>query len=145
MNVNLRRAVVTALSTLPMLAFAGPKADLYKHPQCGCCEEYANYLRDNGYEVNVKPTHDLSRISREAGIPEALEGCHTMFVDGYAVSGHVPVDVVDKLLAERPSIAGITLPGMPLGSPGMSGPKSEPFRILMLPRDGSAPKEYAVR
>lgn len=120
------------------------KATLYKNPQCGCCETYAAYLRDNGFDVAVKPTHQLAAISRKAGVPSNLEGCHTMFVDGYVVDGHVPVAVIRKLLADRPSIAGITLPGMPTGSPGMSGAKTAPFVIYALPKDGSAPTVYAT-
>jgi hypothetical protein len=96
-----------------------PKATLYKSPQCGCCESYAKYLRSNGFDVTVKPTLQLAEISRKAGVPPKLEGCHTMFIDGYVVDGHVPVGVVRKLLSERPAIAGITLPGMPAGSPGI--------------------------
>ena len=92
---------------------------LYKNPQCGCCEGYADYLRENGYKITVKPTHNLTTISREAGVPKRLQGCHTMLIDGYVVSGHVPVSIVDQLLAKRPAITGITLPGMPMGSPGM--------------------------
>src|SRR5712691_4809818 len=92
-----------------------PKATLYKNPQCSCCEGYADYLRSNGFEVTVKPTNDLATISHDAGVPEQFEGCHTMFIDGYVIDGHVPVDIVRRLLAERPPIAGITLPGMPPG------------------------------
>ncbi len=117
-------------------------ATLYKNPQCGCCEGYADYLRDNGFSVVVKPTHELIRISREAGIPEDFQGCHTMFIDGYTVSGHVPVKTVRKLLSERPNVKGITLPGMPQGSPGMSGLKTEPWRIYSV-GDGE-PKVFAV-
>ena len=119
-------------------------ATLYKNPQCGCCETYAAYLRDNGFDVAVKPTHQLAAISRKAGVPSELEGCHTMFVDGYVVDGHVPVAVIRKLLTDRPPIAGITLPGMPTGSPGMSGTKTAPFVIYALPKDGSAPTVYAT-
>lgn len=120
-----------------------PKATLYKNPQCSCCEGYAAYMRSNGFEVTVKATHDLANISRKAGVPSHLQGCHTMFVDGYVVDGHVPVNVVRKLLSERPPIAGISLPGMPTGSPGMGGSKTEPFVIHALPRDGGAPGVYA--
>src|SRR4051794_14154799 len=65
---------------------------LYKNPQCSCCEGYADYLRQNGFKVEVKPTHDLAEISRKAGVPPKLQGCHTSFIDGYVVDGHVPVD-----------------------------------------------------
>ncbi len=120
------------------------KAILYKAPQCGCCETYAAYLRENGFDVTVRPTHQLANISRKAGVPSELEGCHTMFVDSYVVDGHVPVAVIRKLLADRPAIAGITLPGMPTGSPGMSGTKTEPFVIYAVPRDQGAPTVYVT-
>lgn len=141
-----RLSTMVSALMLPLAVMAAPiKAELYKNPQCGCCEEYAQYLRENGFEVTVKPTHDLAQINQNAGIPEALEGCHTVFVDGYVVGGHVPVDVVRKLLAERPAVAGITLPGMPTGSPGMGGPKTEPFKIYALSKTGAAPTAYAIR
>lgn len=119
------------------------KATLYKNPQCGCCEEYAVYLRRNGFDVTVKPTNDLETINRKAGVPEKSEGCHAMFIDDYVIDGHVPVNIVRRLLAEHPKIAGITLPGMPVGSPGMGGAKSAPFVVYALPKDGGAPTIYA--
>lgn len=106
-----------------------PDALMYKNPQCGCCEEYAKYLRRNGFKVTVKETHNMSLISRQNGVPEKLAGCHTMLIGGYVVEGHVPVGAINKLLKERPSIKGISLPGMPDGSPGMTGVKTEPFTI----------------
>jgi len=115
---------------------------LYKNPQCGCCEGYAEYMREQGYTVKVVPTHDLSAKSREAGIPEAFEGCHLSMIEGYAVSGHVPVTTVNRLLSERPEIKGITLPGMPMGSPGMNGVKREPFTIYTI--GGNRPSVYAT-
>jgi hypothetical protein len=120
------------------------RATLYKNPQCGCCEGYADYLRKNGFEVDVKPTNDLASISSKAGVPANLQGCHTMFVDGYVVDGHVPVKTVRKLLSERPDIAGITLPGMPMGSPGMAGGKTEPFTIYAVTKDGKPPTVYST-
>lgn len=146
----MRRLILAlALLVLPAtLAHAGDAArevTLYKTPFCGCCEEYAAYLREHGFAVTVHPTHELSAMSREAGIPEDFEGCHLAFVDGYTVSGHVPVATVERLLAERPDIKGITLPGMPMGSPGMTGSKDEPFTIYAISGDGGdAPAVYAV-
>jgi hypothetical protein len=119
-------------------------ATLYKNPQCMCCERYAQYLTTNGFQVDVKPTNDLADISRNAGVPEELEGCHTMFVGGYVVDGHVPVEVVRKLLAEKPAIAGITLPGMPPGSPGMDGPKIGTWTIYAVTKDGKPPQVFAT-
>src|SRR5260370_12042961 len=138
-------AALLTLLVSPLRAVAAPtKAILYKNPQCNCCEGYAAYLRQNGFEVDVKPTNDLAEISRKAGVPAELEGCHTMFVDGYVVDGHVPVRVIRRLLSERPAIAGITLPGMPTGSPGMTGNKTGPFKIYAVSKDGTAPKIWAV-
>ena len=119
------------------------KATIYKNPQCSCCEGYADYLRKNGFEVEVKPTNDLADISSKAGVPENFQGCHTMFVDGYVVDGHVPLATVNKLLTERPDIIGLALPGMPLGSPGMGGTKAGPFTIYAITKDGKAPSIYA--
>lgn len=123
-------------------AEASKTVTLYKNPQCGCCEEYAKYLRKNGFEVNVVASHDLSLINKEHGVPEALEGCHTSLIDGYVVEGHVPVASVNKLLTERPAIKGISLPGMPTGTPGMGGPKTGPFTIYEI--GPGEPKVFAT-
>jgi len=134
-----------ALLASPLRAIAAPvQATMYKNPQCTCCEGYAAYLRQNGFAVDVKPTNDLAEISQKAGVPEKYQGCHTMFVDGYVVDGHVPVEIVRKLLAERPAIAGITLPGMPAGSPGMVGQKTQTFVIYAVTKDGKPPTVYAI-
>lgn len=125
-------------------ALAGEKdVTLYKNPQCGCCEGYADYLRENGFDVTVKATHDLAEMSREAGISDEFQGCHLSFVDGYVVSGHVPVGTVEKLLTERPDIKGVTLPGMPMGSPGMNGTKEAPFEMLEITKSGTVGGVYA--
>ena len=121
---------------------AAEEVTLYKNPQCGCCENYANYLRDNGFTVTVKPTHELVPMSREAGIPDEFQGCHLAFIENYVVSGHVPVDTVNRLLTERPDIKGVTLPGMPMGSPGMNGVKRQPFTVYEIGE--GQPKVYAV-
>jgi hypothetical protein len=138
-------APAPALFKSPIARAAAPiQATLYKNPQCTCCEGYAQYLEKNGFQVDVKPTNDLAEISRTAGVPEDLEGCHTMFVGGYVVDGHVPVEIIRKLLAEKPAIAGITLPGMPSGSPGMTGPKMETLTIYAVTKDGKPPHVFAT-
>ena len=114
---------------------------LYKNPQCGCCENYADYLRENGFTVTVKPTHELVAMSREAGVPDDFQGCHLAVIDKYMVSGHVPIATVNRLLTERPDIKGVTLPGMPMGSPGMNGTKTAPFTIYEV--GAGRPKVYA--
>jgi hypothetical protein len=131
-----------ALATPAVPAESGRQATLYKNPQCGCCQGYADYLRDNGFAVTVEPTHDLPLLHREYGVPEALVGCHTTLVDGYVVEGHVPLGALLRLLSERPDIRGISLPGMPARSPGMSGAKTAPFTIYEI--DDAPAKVYAV-
>lgn len=105
---------------------------MYKRPQCSCCDGHAEHLRANGYKVTVVETENLSRIKQRYRVPEAFEGCHTLLVGGYVVEGHVPASVIGRLLKEKPEIAGISLPGMPEGSPGMGGEKTEPFVIYEL-------------
>jgi hypothetical protein len=88
-----------------------------------------DYLRENGVKVEAVMVEDTAAIKEEHGIPEDLWSCHTMILDGYYIEGHVPIDVVQKLLEERPAIDGIALPGMPSGSPGMDGVKDGPWVI----------------
>ena len=134
-------ALMGLLLSVPVVASSN-EVTLYKNPQCGCCEGYASYLRENGFTVKVKPTHELVAMSRDAGLPEGFQGCHLSFIEDYFVSGHVPIATVNKLLTERPKIKGITLPNMPMGSPGMSGTKTKPFTIYAI--DKGAPEVYAV-
>jgi len=136
-----RRVLMMSASVAALIApaHAAPiRVMLYKSPDCGCCEGYADYLRHSGFAVTVKATNDFAEISRKAGIPAELQGCHTAFIGDYVVDGHVPVEAIRKLLAERPAIKGITLPGMPLGSPGMTGDKTEPFTIHAIGMDGKS-------
>lgn len=130
--------------TAPSVAENRPAATLYKNPECTCCEGYAAYLRQNGFEVKVIPTHDLSLLKKQYGVAETFEGCHTTLVGGYVVEGHVPLKTLNKLLTDRPNIKGISLPGMPQGSPGMTGVKSEPFTIYEVGSDPANPHIYAV-
>lgn len=117
---------------------------LYKNPQCSCCESYAQYLDQNGFKVDMKATNDLAEISRKAGIPEDLQGCHTSFIGSYVVDGHVPVKTIRKLLDEKPAIVGITLPGMPPGSPGMTGEKTGSLIVYAVSKDGTPPHVFDV-
>jgi hypothetical protein len=142
MRTLLTPLLLAATLAGPAVAEEPRTATLYKNPQCGCCEGYADYLRENGFEVTVQPTRDLPLLHRQHGVPEPLVGCHTTLVDGYVVEGHVPIGALLRLLTERPGIKGISLPGMPAGSPGMTGEKTAPFMIYEI-RDGE-PKVYAV-
>ena len=113
-----------------------PPVALFKNPGCECCDGYAAYLRQHGFTVSVKESEKLASISTQAGIPAELQGCHTAFVGGYVVDGHVPVEAIEKLLAERPALKGLALPGMPLGSPGMGGDKAAPFIVQAIDSRG---------
>lgn len=138
-------ATFATLIAMPLPALAAPfEAVMYKNPSCSCCETYAAYLEQNGFRVELKPTNDLTQVSTDAGVPEQLQGCHTIKVGGYVVDGFVPVDIVKKMLTEHPAITGISLPGMPDGSPGMGGTKTEPFTVYAFTTDGKTPTVYAV-
>ena len=135
--------LATLLSTESFAA--STSVTLYKNLQCTCCEAHAKYLEEQGFKVEVKPVPDLHSINQKAGVPDALEGCHTSFIDGYVVIGHVPVDAIRKLLAERPKIVGISIPGMasmPANLPGMPGPRSHPVAIYEIAADGSPSKIF---
>ena len=142
---------LTLLALIATLALVPPalgdeaerRATLYKTPECGCCEGYADYLRENGFEVRVEERHDLSQIKRQHGVPAEFDGCHTTLLGGYVVEGHVPVATLLRLLEEKPAVRGVSLPGMPAGSPGMSGEKAEPFTVYGF-SDGGRPMVYAV-
>jgi len=122
--------VVAAVLLFAGVAAAEPMTiDMHVNPQCSCCEGHANYLRQHGFKVNVTTTHNMSLIRQQHSVPDSLVGCHIAFVAGYIIEGHVPASAINKLLAERPKIKGISLPGMPEGSPGMTGTKTEPFTI----------------
>jgi hypothetical protein len=145
-----RRLIVLlgALALAPLARAQGPAAldaTLYKNPGCGCCEEHAIYLRGHGYAVKVIESHDLDGLKRRHGVPEQLYGCHTIEIGGYVVEGHVSAETLGRLLREKPAIRGISLPGMPAGSPGMSGRKLEPFMIYRIEATSNAnPRIYAI-
>lgn len=156
MNIFTRRLsaalllAVAMLMAMPVLAKpAAIPATLWHNPGCQCCADYAKYLDRHGFDVKVVESPDLASVFRAHAVPDKLTSCHLMTVGGYTVVGHVPVDVVQKLLRERPAIRGISLPGMPGGSPGMGpdsrmgGAKTAPFVITAF--GTGKPYTYAVR
>jgi hypothetical protein len=94
------------------------------------------HLHEHGFEVETHDLNNLDQVKRRHGITRSLESCHTAEVDGYVVEGHVPADLIERMLRERPEIAGLTVPGMPMGSPGMEGPYSERYNVLTFDREG---------
>jgi hypothetical protein len=109
---------------------------VYKDPNCGCCIKWVEHLEQNGFKVETVDMPDLSLVKQKYMIGEQLTSCHTAVVGDYAIEGHVPADIIKKMLDEKPSIAGLAVPGMPMGSPGMDGATKERYDILTFDRAG---------
>ncbi|MGU3398519.1 DUF411 domain-containing protein [Brucellaceae bacterium D45D] len=116
---------------------------MYKDPFCGCCEGWAAHMKAAGFDVIVKAEDDMDTIKAQHGVAPELASCHTAFVDGYVIEGHVPAQAVKQLLAERPKAKGLTVPGMPVGAPGMEAPGSAPDTYDVLLFEGSQSKPFA--
>ena len=120
-------------------AEALPELVVYKTPTCGCCTAWIDHVRDAGFPVRTVEVEDTGPIAARYAVPGQLRSCHTAIVEGYAIEGHVPARDIRRLLAERPAIAGIAVPGMPVGSPGMEmGKRRVPFTVVAFTRDGLA-------
>ncbi len=117
---------------------AGPKVTVYKTPTCGCCKKWVSHLEANGFEVEAIDRQDLGMIKSMSGVSPENASCHTARVGGYVVEGHVPADDIKRMLQERPDIKGLTVPGMPMGSPGMEGPRKDAYDVLTINNDGSS-------
>lgn len=144
-----RRLGILLTLILALLVVAAPRpalsADItvYKSPLCGCCGKWVSYLRARGHRLMVHDRENLEPVKKSLGVPRSLRSCHTAVVEGYVIEGHVPAEDIARLLIERPKAKGIAVPGMPMGSPGMEGPRPEPYRVLLFGADG-APKVFAV-
>lgn len=110
---------------------------VWKSPSCGCCSGWVDHMREAGFEVEVHDVADMQAVKAEHGIPGELGSCHTALVGGYLVEGHVPAADVERLLAERPAVDGIAVPGMPVGSPGMEVPGRPADRYRVIAFTGS--------
>ncbi|MFW2437857.1 MAG: DUF411 domain-containing protein [Arenicellales bacterium] len=109
---------------------------VYKSPTCGCCTKWVSHLEENGFKVKAIDTKDMYAVKKKAGLPFGLGSCHTATVEGYTIEGHVPASDVRRLLAERPAVKGLTVPGMPMGSPGMEGPRKDRYSVLTFDDSG---------
>jgi hypothetical protein len=115
---------------------------VYKDPSCGCCGRWADHLRQSGFKVTVNDIDDIATIKNRAGVPDGMESCHTAFVAGYVVEGHVPAENIKEILAERPGMKGLAVPGMPSSAPGMDSPDHEPYTVYSFDAKGAS-KVYA--
>ena len=135
-----RRTLLGALAAglvFPARAQTGPVVDVVKTPTCGCCNGWIAHMRQSGFQVRVRDVQDTTPIARRLGVPDDLRSCHTASVGGYAVEGHVPANDIRRLLRERPQAAGIDVPGMPMGSPGMEhGSHRQPYQTILFTRAG---------
>jgi hypothetical protein len=110
---------------------------VYKSPTCSCCGKWEEHMHAHGFQLETHIVQEPGVIKAERGLPPTLASCHTSIVDGYVVEGHVPQDAIRKLLAERPAVAGIAVPGMPAGSPGMEGPTKRPYDVIAFTAEGA--------
>lgn len=140
-----RRQLIQSLAAASLLAIpslraqAKPQVEVWKDPNCGCCADWVRHLQTEGFEVRVNDTGNTAARKR-LGIAGKLGSCHTALVSGYAIEGHVPAQDIWRLLKEKPQAIGLSVPGMPVGSPGMDGPeyagRKDPFDVLLIARDG---------
>lgn len=123
----------------------GPEVTVYKTPTCGCCSKWVDHLKAAGFQVKIVDMDDLTEIKQASGVPMRLRTCHTALVGGYVVEGHVPADLIKKVLAEKPQAAGIAVPGIPAGSPGMEvGTQKDAYDVLLFDKTGKT-SVYAHR
>ena len=120
-----------ALNFIPAAAADKPVITVYKGRYCGCCSAWIEHLKKSGFETRVQEVSDTTPYREKYGVPEALGSCHTAVVGGYAIEGHVPAADIMRLLRERPKATGIAVPAMPMGSPGMPGPRKDSYETLL--------------
>lgn len=142
MRVISKLSIVTMLGifVLTSVAHAGGAIEVLKSSGCGCCIIWVKHLEAEGFKVETRDLDmgSLMQVKLKAGLKPGLTSCHTGRIEGYVVEGHVPAREIRRLLAERPHAIGLTVPNMPLGSPGMeSGNEKEPYDVLLVNNDGS--------
>lgn len=135
--VRMKKWLAAGLVALPALASAAqPLVEVYKTASCGCCKAWVRHLEQNGFAVRAHDVDNPGDYRQKFGIPDKLGSCHSARVGGYALEGHVPAREVKRLLKTKPKAAGLAVPAMPLGSPGMEGPRSDPYDVLLVAKDG---------
>lgn len=141
--MKLKAIILTVLLLNATAALAGQIVTLYKSPTCGCCEKYVDYLRENGFAVTAIDQNDMDGVKKRYGVTR-VASCHSALVNGYVVEGHVPVSTINKLLKDKPSIAGISIPSMPMNSPGMGEMKKGTLTVYSIPKVGETPTVFSV-
>jgi hypothetical protein len=138
-----RRTFLATLAVIPVGALAAqqqarPTMTVYKDANCGCCKAWIEHCTKAGFKVTSRDVSDLNAIKRELGVPARLASCHTAVIGAYLIEGHVPADLIDRLLKEKPVGRGLAVPGMPIGSPGMEvpGTPAQKYQVLLFAPDG---------
>lgn len=131
-------ALALALGILLTTRAPAEAADVvvYKSSTCGCCSAWIDHLKENGFTVEAHDRQDMGAVKDEHGVPARLRSCHTARVGDYVIEGHVPAREITRLLKERPAIKGLSVGGMPMGSPGMEGPRKDPYDVTAFEEDG---------
>lgn len=148
-----RKFALFALPLLVLVAVATTRAqqppptvvEVYKTSTCGCCSKWVDHLKQNGFTVKATDVADINEVKTRHGVPAEGASCHTALVGGYVVEGHVPAASVRRLLRERPAVVGISVPGMPIGSPGMEGPNPEAYDVLSFDKTGALKVYQSIR
>lgn len=144
MHQRRRLLILSLILAVPMPALAAEvPIKIYRNPNCGCCDVYARYLRTQGFSVEVIDSFDAASLHRKYAVPERLEGCHTAVIGGYVFEGLVPAEYIKRVLDEHKPMKGLSVPGMPVGAPGMPGAKRGPINVYYL-EDTSSPKVFAT-
>ena len=133
----LKRVLLSILFAVSGAAVqAADTIEVWKDPGCGCCAKWVDHLKAAGFGVRTHEVSDMNAARAKNGVPQALGACHTARVGGYAIEGHVPAADIRRLLRERPEGAGLAVPGMPAGSPGMEADRTQPYDVLLFGADG---------
>jgi hypothetical protein len=135
-NSAVHAIIVLSLSVCLPLSAAAPKVNVFKTRTCGCCAKWVEHLKANGFDVNVQEVASTVEYRKKYGVPDKLQSCHTAMVAGYAIEGHVPAADIHRLLKAGPKATGLAVPGMPAGSPGMEGPRSDAYSVILFDADG---------
>ncbi len=143
----LKKLIACLLATTALqsaLAAQLPEVTVYKDPDCGCCTEWVKHMQESGFKVKQVNTRAMDEERQRFGVPPQLASCHTAKVGGYTVEGHVPASAVKKMLAEKPSVRGLTIPGMPANAPGMGAHIAGTLKVYTLPKAGESSRLYSV-
>jgi hypothetical protein len=138
MMISRRFLISTPLFLLTGTSAFASSAIIYRNAGCGCCHNWSEMMKAAGLNIDMQDSDDLTGYLNSIGLPEALHGCHGGVMDGYVISGHVPIDDIKRLLKDRPDALGLTVIGMPSTSPGMGEQSAgEPYDVLLVAKDGS--------